>query len=75
MEFTRPEGVASHDLALEEAMSECRICVVRRMEAQDRGQSVFTTSIWAFSKDGSVRMQLLRKICPKHDTSDPADIE
>lgn len=59
MQYIKPavEGQRPNESQIEEVMEDCRICVVRRREAYGKGQSRFTTSIWAFSDDRSVRFQ------------------
>jgi hypothetical protein len=50
-----------HDTSLETAAEDCRICVVRRRETLPSGQGYFSSSIWVFSDDHTVRFQQKRK--------------
>jgi hypothetical protein len=50
------------DTTLETASDDCRICVVRHREVLPNGYPSFTSSIWVFSDDLSVRFQQKRKI-------------
>jgi len=54
-----------HDTTLEIATEDCRICVVRRREIVN-GLPSFSSSIWGFSDDLSVRFQQKREISQLH---------
>lgn len=64
MQYIKPaeEGQRPSESQVEEVMEDCRICVVRRRETYGLGQSRFTTSIWAFSDDRTVRFQHDREL-------------
>jgi hypothetical protein len=51
-----------HDTSLETVAEDCRICVVRRRENLPNGHGYFSSSIWVFSDDHTVRFQQKRKI-------------
>ncbi|TLD23504.1 hypothetical protein E2P81_ATG08848 [Venturia nashicola] len=59
VQYIKPaeEGQRPSESQIEEVMEDCRICVVRRKETYLSGRSRFTTSIWAFSDDRTVRFQ------------------
>jgi hypothetical protein len=38
-------------------MRDCRICLVRRKETYSNGEPRFSTSIWSFSDDRTIRLQ------------------
>ncbi|KIW09091.1 uncharacterized protein PV09_00036 [Verruconis gallopava] len=59
VEFVLPSKDESrpHETRLESAMRDCRICLVRRRETYSNGEPRFTTSIWAFSDDRTMRLQ------------------
>lgn len=59
MQYIKPieEGERPNESQIEEVMEDCRICVVRRRETYGVGQARYTTSIWAFSDDRTVRFQ------------------
>jgi len=59
VEFVRPseDEQRPHETSIEEGMGNSRICIVRRRDIREDGQPRFTTSIWSFSDDRSVRLQ------------------
>lgn len=63
IEYTRPttEEPDPFGVELVKAMEKCRICIVRKRQTLPNDKVEMSTSIWAFSEDGSVRMQQKRK--------------
>lgn len=64
VEYTQKKKEDPEDpmgIELVEAMTDCRICVVRKRETLADDVVRLITSIWAFSDDDTVRMQQERK--------------
>jgi hypothetical protein len=59
VEFVQPSDDPNkpHDTSLEAVAGDCRICVVRRREMLSNGHGYFSSSIWVFSDDRTVRFQ------------------
>jgi hypothetical protein len=55
-----PESLAGA-MDLEQAMTSCRICLVREKKTYQGGKVVFTLAIWTFSDDMKTRMEQKRR--------------